>query len=100
MAIYTEVICKYFRRACESGADLKTINEQLNSVQELPVTEAFKISIEIREIQLNCFSHDIEFWPSMLPELIKERETNKENTNDAAINLFQSYFEKKAQLDN
>lgn len=36
----------------------------------------------------------------MLPELIKERETNKENTNDVAINLFQSYFEKKAQLDN
>jgi hypothetical protein len=37
---------------------------------------------------VNCFSNDIEFWPEMLPELIKERETNKDNANDVAINLF------------
>lgn len=86
--IFTEVACKYFRRALESGSDLKLLNEQLTSLADTPSTDAYKLSVEIRDIMLNCFANDIEFWPEMLPELIKERETNKDNANDAAIALF------------
>ena len=47
--IYTEILCKLFRRMMEShGTDIKVIYDTMNSVGELPISEAVRIFNEIR----------------------------------------------------
>jgi hypothetical protein len=48
---YTEILCKLFRRMLETpGVDVKTINDNLMAITDLPTSEAVRVSIEIKDL--------------------------------------------------
>lgn len=85
--IYTEVLCKLFRRMLEAGVDPKIIHENIQTVGEIAFTDSVKLANDIRDLQLATISKDIEFYPPSLKYLMEERETNKQG-NDDAIHMF------------
>ena len=54
--------------------------------------------LEMYAIKETCMKNDIDFFPSMLNQLIKEKETNKIG-NDLAIEMFTKYLQLEAESE-
>lgn len=67
MPIYTEIVCKLARRMMEAGADIKVFSDVVNSAIDPPLSESYKASIEIRELEIQSLGSNIEFYPHILP---------------------------------
>lgn len=96
--MYVEMVCKLVRRLMEAGGEIKMVSEVVNGVNESVASESYRTSMEIRDLQLQSLGGDIEFYPWMLPELIRERETNKTG-DDLAIQIFEEFLVRQDRLE-
>lgn len=61
--IFTEVLCKLFRKMLENNMELR---EPLSQIVDAPTHPAYALSIEIHELHDSALEQNIEFWPPML----------------------------------
>jgi len=87
---YMEFICKYIKKATEKRIEPKDLIEQMKQVTETE-TEPIQILNKIQNLRLQAIEGDIGWNPSLVDELIHEREINKVG-DDLAIDLYTQYW--------
>jgi len=87
---YMEFICKYLKKAVEKRVEPKDLIEQMKQVTEIE-SEAIQAVNQIKELKLQAIEGNIGWNPTLLEELIIEKEINKVG-EDLAIDLYTQYW--------
>lgn len=95
---YLEFFCKIIRRMIEIGSiDIKLITEQCNQYSFATNNEGLQILLAQKEMKLEATKNDIDWEPTVVGLLRKEKETNKVG-EDKAIELFDNYLGLESKL--
>ena len=93
---YMEFVSKYLKKAFEKKVEPKDLIEQMKQVVETDSPSIQAIN-QIRELKLRAIEGDIGWNPSLLDELVTEREINKVG-EDLAIDLYIQYWKYYKEL--
>lgn len=95
---YLEFFCKVVRRMVEAGnTDLKILSDQCTQFAFVVNSEAVQILSSQKEVKLEAIKNDIDWHPTVLNILRKEKETNKVG-EDVAIELFDTFLSLENKL--
>ena len=97
---FLEFFCKIIRRMIEVGSiDIKLISDQCHQFAFPTNTEAFQALLSEKEMKMEAIKNDIDWYPSTVTLLKKERDTNKVG-EDKAIELFDNFLNLEIKLSN